>query len=53
VVFGALQCAGEWLDGFMHGIGIFEAPDGSKYQVGSSFAAVLCCVVLCCAASKQ
>lgn len=30
-------CAGDWHNGFMHGTGTFEAPDGSKYQVR------LCC----------
>jgi hypothetical protein len=28
-----LLLAGEWQNGFMHGVGTFEAPDGSKYQV--------------------
>jgi hypothetical protein len=26
---------GEWHSGCMHGVGYFEAPDGSKYQVGT------------------
>lgn len=29
--------AGEWQNGYMHGVGTFEAPDGSKYQVSSSY----------------
>lgn len=29
-----MLCSGEWQAGYMHGVGSFEAPDGSRYSGG-------------------
>lgn len=52
---------GEWLMGFMHGIGTFESPDGSRYSggwrkdvkhgLGKKVCVHLCALVATCAGS--